>query len=167
MNKKRATAPSKGKRKPSEIEIKLGDLDLLADVLLPDNLDDALENVARLTTKQDKWKCDDMREQLRLFYYNVFVVLLNEQMHSPVGGPRGPKLPAGVKFFHLLPHLSEAKRVLAAKEVSFEAWCESHEWPGGMKVKGRAARNWLKRYAPQIEEYELSHKTIHKTLTDM
>ncbi|MCZ7554749.1 MAG: hypothetical protein M5U05_19600 [Anaerolineales bacterium] len=141
------------KRKPAgEVTIKMGNLFKG----LPDDHHKAAQIMANGIAASETMDCNTARANLRALYTAMWSELLRDVVHNPGPGPKGPRLPAGIGWINLVPHLAEARRVLAAKEISFEAWCESHQWPGGMKVKGTTARNWLKRYAKQIAAYEPS-----------
>src|SRR5712692_11021437 len=107
----------KTKRKPaSETCIKIGDL--FDD--LPDDLNKAGNAMEKNMKAAYTMDCEQLRAFVLKVHRAIWAHLMNSAAHGQGTGPKGPRLPPGLSFVILLPHLVEAKRVLAAKELSFE-----------------------------------------------
>lgn len=145
---------AKPKRKPAgDVTIRLGDL--FND--LPEDLHTAAAGMATGmgdSMDPDKMTCEDTRRFARNIYTAMWARLLNEATRRANAGPKGPRLPAGVRFIALLPHLLEARNAHAARETTFEHWVKTHEWPAGMHPQTETVRRWLTRYKNQIKAYE-------------
>lgn len=155
---------TKRQKPASEVTIKIGDLF----EGLPDDVHKAAEFFSRImrdmppADKLDKEDCEGLRNFMFRVHMFMWARLLNEALHSVPrkggarkagGGPKGPRLPEGVTFMDLLPHLVEARQAKAEAE-SFNGWVRSHRWPGNMQVTPSTARTWLRQYPHWIDWYE-------------
>jgi hypothetical protein len=82
---------------------------------------------------------------------DAYVAALVATHAKPRGGrPRGSALWGKRSLAEYLPHLREARSQPAGE---FAAWCARHVWPHGKGAHPNTVRDWLTRYAREVEAY--------------
>jgi hypothetical protein len=148
----------------ADVTIRLGDI---FDDKFPDDLVMATLYIGDKAVSLDKWEPERIHKFAEAVLNQTHAAALNAliiESRQQTKGPRGPRLPKGVTFADLLPHLAAARYAQASKDESFNAWVRRHEWPNDMQVTPSTARTWLRQYAKQIVKYaeraELNKKAM-------
>lgn len=153
---------TRARRKPAaDAMIRLGDL--FDD--LPDDIEGAGTAILQRMTDRSQFTDLAIFELATRIYTRAYADVLDSAMALERDGGRGavgPRLPDGVTFVSLLPHLSDARRIIESKDrdMPFDRWVKEHHWPGGITPGNTTVRKWCDRYALYIDEYEETHKDL-------